>query len=192
MKNKFKFSWYRFRVGFYVGLVLILISFSFYINWPQDCKQKILIKPPTIIHPIKDLTKVIQKLQPKIDPVTAKEIAKAVEKYSQKYNFPPELIIAIINQESTFKPLSISSANCIGLMQINKKMHMEKLTKLNIKGAAIFHIDNNIHVGCIILKEYHDNTKTISGALQKYLGANNKEYLLAILSSFADLIINQK
>jgi hypothetical protein len=192
MKNKFKFSWFRFRIGFYVGLMLILLSCNLYIYWPQDYKQKISVGPPKIRHPIKDLTKVIQKLQPKIDPTTAKEIANSVEKYSEQYNFPPELIVAIINQESTFKSLATSSANCVGLMQINAKMHKEKLTKLNIKGDQIFHIDNNIHVGCLILKEYYDSTQTISGALKRYLGANNKGYLLAILSNFADLVINQK
>ena len=148
---------------------------------------------PTI-PPIKkpDLAKIIQEKQPKINPSTAKEIATAVEKYSKKFNFPPELIICLIERESSFKPMAVSKSNCKGLMQINQKFHLEKLKKLNIKGDQIFHIDNNINVGVMILKEYYNKTGSISGALKRYLGANSKGYMLDILASFTDLMIKQK
>jgi len=138
------------------------------------------------------LSKLIQKKQPKISQTIAKEIATAVEKYATKYQFPPELIICLIERESSFNPVTISKANCKGLMQINGKFHTEKLKKLNIKGAELFDIDNNIHLGTMILREYYDKTGSISGALKRYLGANNKAYMLDILTSFTDLMIKQK
>lgn len=184
-----KKKWYyttieRMNMIFGIGILLIAIPVVvFDIKLPNNTKQKI-IKPD----PIQYLTNIVIKKQPRIDPSIAKPIAEAVFKYSKKYKFPPELIISIIEQESSFNQMSVSSASCVGLMQINSKMHPKKLIKLGIKGAQVFHIDNNIHLGTVILYEYYDSTKTISGALQKYLGAANKEYILNILSSFADLI----
>ena len=156
-------------------------------------------KPPPIVQIQKtDLATLIQTKQPKLDPSTAKEIALAVEKYSKKFSFPPELIICLIERESSFhkkafsKPTPNSKLGCMGLMQINPVAHLKKLKKLNIKSDEIYHIDSNVHIGTMILKEYYDKTKTISGALKKYLGVNSKSYMLAILVNFTDLMIKQK
>ena len=153
-----------------------------------------ILKPHFPLPPIQkpNLIKIIQSRQPKLDPTTAKEISKAILMYSKKFQFPPELIIAIIERESSFNPVAISKSGCVGLMQINRKFHKEKLKKLNIKGDEIFYVNNNIHTGCMILREYFDSTGSISGALKKYLGANNRKYLLDILTSFADLMIIKK
>jgi len=188
MKKEFK--WLNFTAGLCTG-ALLLGCWGYIYTQYNSTPPKPPPKPSPIVQPTKDLSKIIQIAQPKIDPSSAKAIAKSVEKYSKEYGFPPELIIAIIQKESSFRPMAISKANCVGLMQIHVKMHKEKLTKLNIKDSQIFYIDKNIQIGCMILKEYYDATGTISGALKKYLGGNNKSYLLTILSSFADLIIKQ-
>ncbi|MBU2249193.1 MAG: transglycosylase SLT domain-containing protein [Gammaproteobacteria bacterium] len=154
---------------------------------PQQSHPKIMPKPPPYIY----LSKIIQTKQPKLDPIIATEIAKAVHKYSIKYQLPPELIIAVIERESTFRSTLVSNANCKGLMQINVKFHQEKLKKLNIKGNEIHHISNNIHIGCMILREYYDSTGTISEALTKYVGGSQKGYIKGIVFSFTDLIIKK-
>ena len=139
-----------------------------------------------------ELSDIIQRKQPKIDRVIAQKIAYAVNRFAPKYKLPPKLIICVIEQESSFQPMRTSKANCKGLMQINEKFHKEKLKKLGIKGSQIYYIDNNIHLGCMILREYYNKTRSISGALQKYLGANNRTYICDILGAFSDLIIEQK
>jgi len=179
-----------------VGLFLIIASVSaIVLNIYKTQEQPLPLippKPPPVVQIQKpDLTKIIKTKQPKLDPSTAKEIAIAVEKYCKKYNLPAELVICLIQKESSFNPLVVSKANCVGLMQINTKFHKEKLKKLNIKGNEIFFIDNNIHIGVMILREYLDSTKSIAGALSKYLGIKNKGYLLDVLTGFADLIIIQ-
>ena len=141
---------------------------------------------------LKKLTNIIKKIQPKLDPVICNMIANTVIKYSNEYQLPPEFIICIIEQESHFKLFSISSANCKGLMQINPAAHPEKLKKLKIENGNIFHIDNNIHLGCMILREYYNKTKDIEKALVRYVGGNNQKYVNAILSSFATIIIEDK
>ncbi len=203
----------------YRGLLIILIGLTLVVIYgiPYIQSKQIPSKSPPIIFPKvstpayfdfteptttpiqkPDLLKIIQSKQPKLDPTTAKEIATAVGKYSKQYKFPPELIICIIERESSFNsralsnPTKNSQVGCIGLMQINPLTHLKKLKKLNIKGAEIFRIDNNINIGCMILREYYDSTGTISKALAKYLGANSKSYILAILNNFTDLMIKQK
>jgi len=132
-------------------------------------------------------------LQPKIDPNVNKLISRSIYKYSNEYKIPSNLIIAIIFRESSFKLLSSSKANCKGLMQINAEMHTEKLEQLNIQKESIFHIDNNIHLGCWILNEYLNQTNDINKALIKYVGGEQTEYIIDILILFTNLeLMKQK
>ncbi|OYT14601.1 MAG: hypothetical protein B7C24_17400 [Bacteroidetes bacterium 4572_77] len=185
---KRKFDWYNFIGGFIFGTILILISITFYTN---TIKQEIPPKTPTIVQPTKMLANIIQRKQPKLDPKLVNEIANSIYTHATHYNLPPELILCLIERESTFNPLSISKKNCVGLMQISVKFHKDKLKKFNIKRDQIFFIDNNIRIGCLILKEYYDKSKSISGALKSYVGGTETQYRYDILSSYADLIIQQ-
>ena len=126
----------------------------------------------------------------KLDPAFINEIAKSIHKYSKEYNIPAELIIAIITVESSFIPTSTSSANCIGLMQVNPKAHPEKIEGFEIH--QLYYIDTNIKIGCRILKEYYEATGSINETLTKYLGKEDSKYMNKILSSFADLMISKK
>lgn len=131
----------------------------------------------------------IKKIQPRLDPMIAKEIVANIKKYAEKFYFPEELIFCIIARESTFDPLAVSSANCVGLMQISRKAHPQKIKSLNISQEEVFYIDHNIHLGCMILREYYNSTKQISEALERYVGKNNEKYKTDILSSFVDILI---
>ena len=172
----------------YIGIGILFFVCKLNTYAQQQSIPKIQPRAPTIEH----IIRIIQNKQPKLDPTTTKEISKAILIYSKKFQFPPELIIAIIERESSFNPVAISKSDCVGLMQINPTAHPKKLDALNIKGTQIFNIDNNIHLGCLILYEYYNSTGTISEALKKYLGANNRAYLLDILTSFTDLMIMKK
>lgn len=207
--NKTKWKYHSVAIGVVIGVIAFVFYGLPYIQSKQTQPTIPSKSPPTfpseIIKPYfsfeepttkpiqkPNLLKIIQQKQPKLDPITAKEIAVAVEVYSKKFDFPSELIICLIEQESSFKQMTVSKAGCVGLLQINRKFHGEKLKKLNIKNAEIFYIDNNIHIGVMILREYFDSTGSISGALKKYLGAANTKYMLDILTSFTDLMIVKK
>jgi len=177
--------------------VMLLIVFGTFIcvMTSSICTKLNEEKPIVVIQQTQDptmpITEIIIQQQPRIDPLLSKPIADAVLKYSKKYNFPPELIIALINRESKFRPMVVSSANCVGLMQINPPAHPEKLKKLGIKGTEIFHIDNNVHLGCMILREYYNSTQSIKKALTKYVGGKHPSYVIDILSNFTDLSIKK-
>jgi len=170
-----------------VGLIVVFGASQIDSMTPQQSHPKIMPKPPPHIY----LSRIIQERQTKLDPIITTEIAKAVHKYSIKYKLPPELIIAVIQRESSFKQTQVSNAGCKGLMQINTKFHQEKLKKLNIKGRQIFYIDNNVHIGCMIMREYYNSTGTISEALAKFVGGSQKGYIKDIVFSFTDLIIKK-
>jgi hypothetical protein len=179
-----------------LGLAVTFIIWSFIIiinkTNSKTTESEIIIIHEEENPKLKKLTNIIKEIQPKLDPAVCNMIANTVIKYSTKYQLPPEFIICIIEQESHFKLFSISSANCKGLMQINPAAHPEKLKKLKIESGNIFHIDNNIHLGCMILREYYNKTKDIEKALVRYVGGNNQKYVNAILSRFATIIIEDK
>ena len=73
----------------------------------------------------------------------------AVDKYSKKYNVDKGLIYAIIKHESGYRKNAVSSAGCIGLMQISPD-----------KAIHPFDIEENVEAG----------TKYISYLINKYDG----------------------
>jgi len=178
-----------------IGIVAIV-----YLQYkPLIVKQK----PSVIVSiqkkdPVENIIKIIQKKQPRLDPATIEPIAIAILKYAKEFNFPPELIICIIDRESSFRPILTSKATknsklgCWGLMQINPPSHPEKIKKLNIKGKQIYHIDNNIHLGCMILREYYNSTKSINKTLTKYVGGKHNSYVIDILSAYTNLTIEKE
>lgn len=139
------------------------------------------------INKLSHITRIIQQKQPKIKLETAEEIAKAVQIQSDIHKFPEELILSIIETESTFKPKAVSKSNCKGLMQIKESMHPEKI-HIN---ANIFDINANISIGCQILAEYYQKTGSIKQALYRYRGKKSNYYVSQILSNFTDLMIKK-
>ena len=139
--------------------------------------------PPTYLH----LISILHRKQPKLTPQQTKPIAQAVQTNAKLHNFPPELIIAIMEKESSLLPRSTSTAQCVGLMQINPRAHPDRCEKFSRK--ELYSIDVNVQIGCAILKEYYDRTGNITDALYRYRGAKDAYYVNRILSSFADEII---
>jgi hypothetical protein len=176
-------------------IVLIGGSYAAITITPTPKKEVIVIEEVKDIKEIKEpevlLTKpnetvsMIMGLNPKVDKQVAGIISNSVEKYSKKYSISIPLVLALMNKESSFRPIVTSKANCVGLMQINPKMHPEKIK--GYKHSELYHIDVNVNIGCQILRQYLDKKKTIKGALQSYLGAHNNSYMMDILSTCVEL-----
>lgn len=84
------------------------------------------------------------------------EIANAIEASCQ--GVPSELVLAVIWQESHFKPDAIGKAGEVGLMQLNPKWH-----------NAPADIAGNVAVGCELLRG-HLSRYTLSRTLLAYNG----------------------
>lgn len=110
----------------------------------------------------------IEFLRPEVDPELRSIIAKHVDKNCAEMNLAPELVISVIAKESSFVPWAVSRQNCIGLMQINPPHHKEKCE--GYTRSQLFHIEHNVRIGCMILKEYLEMSKTPEEALGRYIG----------------------
>jgi len=185
----------RLRKFLFFMLVILIIAVGMvgYLFGTKAGVSEGVSEPVSIVivqeDPIKIIASLIQSKQSKIDPVIALEIAKAVKLSADEFQLPYAFVISVIDKESKFKPISISSKNCKGLMQIHKKYHEDKLKKFNIKGDELFYIYNNVRVGCAIFREYYNATGSITKTLAKYYGTSDTNYSYAILASFADLMI---
>jgi hypothetical protein len=166
-----------------------ILSFSIY---KKATKKRIIVEEMVKeVVEVKQLPKtnetvlMIMDLNPKVDKNVAKAIADSVGKYSKKYSLSIPLVLSLMFRESGFRPIITSKANCIGLMQINPKAHPKKVKPY--KHSQLYHIDINVDIGCQILREYLTKRRTIKGALESYLGASNKGYMMDILSTCVEL-----
>ncbi len=132
----------------------------------------------------------IGRLNPKVDPIMREIYAENIVKMAHKYGFPPQLIVSIIHRESSFNPTAVSSVDCLGLMQIHP-VHVDKFKKLGITLEEVPHINHNIQLGCMILREYLDGKKgNIKEALLRYVGGNHQSYVTDILNMTTNMIIS--
>lgn len=94
------------------------------------------------------------------------DIVDAVYLKSQDYGFHPNLILGIVQVESAFNPLAVSSAGAYGLMQVHYSVWKDEL---RIDKKRIFDIDYNIDLGLQILKQYYEySNRNIGQALFLY------------------------
>lgn len=175
-----------------VSMIINVICFT---SPPQIIEKEVIVKNEVIKYVEKKggtpTEKFIIYLNSRIDPVTAKIIANAIDKSSKKYSLPRKIILSIINKESFFNTLAKSHKDCVGLMQVNPKAHKEKVK--DIPPTHLYHININVDIGCKIFKEYFDKNKgDLHKTFHSYLGkrASKQEiakYKNEILYTFAEL-----
>jgi len=111
-------------------------------------------------------------------------IIEAVYKKSRRYGFNPNLVLSVIQVESAFNPLAVSSAGAYGLMQV---LYTVWKDELRIDKSRIFDIEYNIDLGLQILRQYHDiSGGNIRRALFLYNNGykyNNSGYLTKVNAS---------
>ena len=114
---------------------------------------------------MKDMRQLIGPWVP--DMAEAETIARWVYIYSQRFNFSPELILALIAVESQFDHFAVSNVGANGLMQV---MPFWK-KKLGSPDDNLFEISTNIRYGCAILRMYRDRYHSLDSALAAYNGS---------------------
>ncbi|MCB1823050.1 MAG: lytic transglycosylase domain-containing protein [Candidatus Competibacteraceae bacterium] len=113
----------------------------------------------------------------------ARRIVREAIRNGKRHDMDPELILAIIAVESTFREHAVSRVGARGLMQVMPGSHRNKVRKIG--GArALFDPAKNIHTGSQILVEYlTDHSGNLRRALLNYNGS------LGTRSSFPDKVI---
>ena len=88
-----------------------------------------------------------------------------------KHGLEPELILAVIAVESTFKGRAVSPRGARGLMQVKADAHRHKVKVIG-GTQALFDTGSNIHTGSQILAEYIANADgNVRRALLYYCGS---------------------
>lgn len=108
----------------------------------------------------------------------------------EHYGICPELLIAIIESESSGNPKAENNG-CIGLMQINPAWHSARMARLIV--VNIYDEYSNILVGADILAGLFDECSEASWVLDRYNGNNQADYNLknGILSPYAKKILER-
>jgi soluble lytic murein transglycosylase-like protein len=89
---------------------------------------------------------------------------------SKVFGFQPNLVLAVMQVESAFNPLALSTAGAYGLMQIRYAVWKDEL---KIDKSRIFDIEYNIELGLQILKQYYDLS---GGNIERALFLYNNGY----------------
>ncbi|MDB5974378.1 MAG: lytic transglycosylase protein [Nevskia sp.] len=128
-----------------------------------------------------DMSGRMQRFMPKAIPDTAKrlEFLRLVHAEATKAKLSPELVLAVINVESSFDRLAISKSGAFGYMQIMPFW----LQEIGQGGDNLFQARTNLRMGCTILRFYmdkeHNNYKR---ALARYNGSYGRaDYSFLVL-----------
>ena len=111
-----------------------------------------------------------------IDITGPKDWTKYILKYSSIYGIDPELISAMIKNESNGDPRAVSYAGAKGLMQIMPKTGKEIAGKLKVSNYDLFDPETSIRFGTYYIAEKIKNVRkkypnaTIIDALRAYNG----------------------
>lgn len=138
-----------------------------------------------------ELSGFIMSLQPKLDIEVSNIIAAKIIEHANAFGFPPSLIASLMYRESSFNLIAVSSAKCVGLMQVNPAAHTDKIEDMGLEYHNLFSIDENIKLGCMILYEYYSSEKDIRKALTRYVGGSHDNYVNDILSMYSNYQINE-
>jgi hypothetical protein len=89
----------------------------------------------------------------------------------EKYEVSPALVIAMIEQESTYDPKAVNyNETCFGLMQVYEYHHTPRMNRLGV--TDLFDPYQNVTVGIDILAELYATGKSTEWVLMAYNGGN--------------------
>ena len=127
----------------------------------------------------------LRRYNKKLSPTTAHEYGQYIVEASRRFGIPVSLLCGIMITESNGNKMARSTANCVGLMQINYRVHDKAILKAfgNITTEAECMIPrNNVMVGAWIFANYLKSEKgSVSGALQRYLGGPSSTYVAKVM-----------
>jgi soluble lytic murein transglycosylase-like protein len=121
------------------------------------------------------------------DPVAVTELEtnNHIEKMAKKYGLNPDVIKALIEEESGWVASAEGdNGQSVGLMQIQERWHKERMKRLGV--TDLYDPEQNITLGCDILSELVNKYGNYRDALSVYNSGNTvegREYADRILSN---------
>ncbi|WP_367340080.1 transglycosylase SLT domain-containing protein [Aminivibrio sp.] len=119
------------------------------------------------------LSRFIQSQNGDVNRESALVQANAFWKYSLKYNVPLDLIVAVANTESHFRPEARSPAGAAGVMQVMWRVHAGLLQANGImKEEDLLDPEMGIAAGSLLLSRYLKAYGDTKAALGRYYGGS--------------------
>lgn len=148
---------------------------------PTDTRQHVRAGPST--ETARLATHIAQKWRMPLP--RAQRIVRAAYSQARAQHLPPTLILAVVAQESSFRPAAQSHRGAQGLMQVIARHHPEKVKGL--RGDALLKPETNIQVGTQVLAEYLERDGgRLDPALRRYSG-NATAYPSRVRAVWTDL-----
>ena len=133
-----------------------------------------------------DIYSYIKNRYTRIPKEVAISISDNIVLFSKQYDMSPGLLVGMMEIESRFNPMAVSSADARGLMQVMP----EWVPKLGIKNVNDLHdIDVGIEAGIKVFNIHLEEAKgNVSKALYLYVGKNS-EYAKEVYSFVGRFVI---
>lgn len=115
---------------------------------------------------------------------------KACVEYGNEYGICPELLMAMIERESSGDP-NVKNGTCTGLMQVSSRWHADRMKRLGV--GTLYSERGNVRVGTDYLAELIRDNGDVSIALMIYHGESDaqKKYDRGQISSYASGILER-
>jgi len=114
---------------------------------------------------------ILAERAPELDELQKEGVARAVVKAEQAYGLPALLVLALIEQESHFRPKARGPGGSLGLMQLMPKSARAVAERHGIPwhGATTLHDPvKNVHLGVLYLSEMRDVFASTDLAMAAY------------------------
>jgi soluble lytic murein transglycosylase-like protein len=125
-----------------------------------------------------EIIAILREVNPRLSAGELRRIAAAISTNSAKYDLDPQLVTAVMWEESHAKPWVRSPKGAIGLMQVMPYMSNQAEIAGNMTN-----IENNIEVGCLILSDNIRRLGVEDGISAYFWGSNIRgvSYLRRVL-----------
>ena len=121
---------------------------------------------------------------PSVDSALSNRIAESVARCEREQALAPDLVLAVMMQESSGRPGARSAKGALGLMQVMPHMY----DQLALPGSAV-HVEANIEAGCRLLADNIRRLGEERGVSAYFWGsqAGNTRYLRGVEKLRRDL-----
>ena len=102
-------------------------------------------------------------------PEQVRRVVRTTERVAQRHGLPPELLLAVMETESSFNPNARSRYGARGLMQVVPRFH-PKVIKAVGGAHRLDEPEANIEAGAAILAGYVESSDNLRSALVRYSG----------------------
>lgn len=114
----------------------------------------------------------------------------ACVKYGTEYGICPELLMAMIETESSGNQYAVNGT-CTGLLQVSARWHQDRMERLGV--TDLFDVNGNVKVAADYLVELAERYGDLPVVLMKYNGDSRAElhYETGFVSEYAEKIMTR-